>query len=143
MSDDKKNNININGNIQGGIVGIGGSQTFHGNVTLNMGDLSASVGATPTANETQKAELEKLLAKLQEALNNVPEENKEAAEKVATRTKKLVEEASQVTPDHEEIESKVNLLKKAAENIQGALPKVFEIATSVVAFYVRLHGLRL
>ena len=140
MPDENKNNIHIGGSVQGGNVNIGGTQTFKGNVTVSMGDLSANIGAIPNADADQKAELAKLVTQLQEALKSVPAEKKEDAEKIAKRTQELVEEAGAAKPDGEAIEAKANLLKKAAENIQGALPVVFGIAGSIIGLIGKLHG---
>ena len=139
MSDEsKKPNINISGSsVSGGIVGIGSTQNFHGDVTLTMSGLSAKVGSMTTT-EDEKVVLQKLIADLEAALKDAPADQQANAEKGAKRAKEVIEEASESQPDMEAIESKANLLKKAAENIAGVMPIVLTIATGIVAHILKL-----
>ncbi|MEP7287891.1 MAG: DUF4404 family protein [Chloroflexota bacterium] len=137
MSDDKPT-INISGsNVQGGIVGIGGTQNFQQAVTLTLGNLSSTVGALQ-APDPDKAELQKLIAELEAALKNAPAAHQDDAKKIAKRAKEAVEEAAADHPDKDGVEAKANLLKKAAENVAGAMPIVLTIATSIVAHLLKL-----
>ena len=73
------------------------------------------------------------------ALAILPAEQKVGAEKIAKRTEELVSEVSTDEPDKKGVEAKVNLLKSAAENIQGAL-SVFAVAMSIVTFGRQMVG---
>ena len=100
MSDNKSSNNTSNSNIQGVFVNIGGTNTFHGNISVTMGTLNATVGAMNAAPD-EKAALQKMIADLEAALKEAPAAQQADAEK----------------PDKEVVEAKANLLKKAAENM--------------------------
>jgi ElaB/YqjD/DUF883 family membrane-anchored ribosome-binding protein len=136
MSDEKPN-ISISGStIQGGIANIGGTQTFQQSVTLTMGNLSATVGGMNAAPD-DKAALQKLIAELEAALKQAPAARQADAEKIAKRTKEVVEEASAAQPDQDAVAAKANLLKKAAENVASVLPVVTGIAVNIVAHLLK------
>ena len=136
MSDDKPN-ISISGsNTIGGIVNIGGTNTFHGNITVTMGNLNATVGAMNAAPD-EKAALQKMIADLEAALKEAPAAQQADAEKIAKRAKDAVEEAAAEKPDTEVVEAKANLLKKAAENIRDVMPIVTTIAFGIVTQLLR------
>lgn len=135
-------NIRVGGNITAGNLNMGGNQTFHGDVTISMRDMTQTIqkgSGTPEDKET----LQKLFDQLKEALAAVPEQHQENAAKVAKRTEELVSEVSEQKMDKEGVEVKANLLKKAAENIKEVLPDVFTIAGSIVAFGLRFAGVGL
>jgi ElaB/YqjD/DUF883 family membrane-anchored ribosome-binding protein len=137
MSDENPK-INITGsNIQSGVTNIGGTQTFHGNVTVTMSGLTSTIGGMNAA-EDQKVVLQKLIADLESALKQAPTDQQANAEKVAKRAKEAVEEAAAAQPDKEAVEAKANLLKKAAENVAGAMPVVLTIAMSIIAHLLKL-----
>lgn len=134
-------NIRIGGSVQGGNINFG-NQTVHGDLTVTIRDMTQTVqkgSGTPS----DKEQLQQLLDQLKAALAAVPEAHKANAEKVAKRTEELVTEVSEADVDKDGVESKANLLKKAAENIKEALPDVFAIAGSIVAFGLRFVGVGL
>jgi hypothetical protein len=134
------NRINIGGNVQGGNVNIGGTQTFQGNVTITVGDMTQTIQKGSAA-PSDKEQLQTLVNDLRAALASVPAEHKANVEKVVKRTDELVSEVSEATLDKEGVESKAELLQKAADNIRAVLPSVFAIAASIVTFGRRMAGL--
>ena len=137
MSDHKFNNNLNNDNIQSGIVNIGGSQTFQGNVTITMSNLSATIGAMNAAQD-EKAALQKLIEELKSALKQAPPTQQVDAEKSAKRAKEAVEEAVAANPEKDAVEMKVDLLKKAVENVAGVMPAVVPIAMNIVAHLLKM-----
>lgn len=136
MSKDRQN-INISGStIQGVISNIGGSQTFQQSMTITMGNISSTVGSMNTP-ENEKEALRELIAKLEAAFEQVPTAQQADAEKIAKRVKDAVEEVSAEKPDHEVVEAKVNLLKKAAENVREVMPIVAEIAINIATHLLK------
>ncbi len=141
MSDEKNPKINISGNMQGGMVNIGGTQTFHGTVTITMGDMTQTIQqgtAAPSDKEALQALVDQLRAAI--AAAPIPAEHKASVERVAKRTEELVSEVSSGEIDKEAIESKANLLKKAAENIKDVLPTAVLIGASIVAQVLKMAG---
>jgi ElaB/YqjD/DUF883 family membrane-anchored ribosome-binding protein len=134
-NDNKNSNIHIGGSVQGGNVNIGGTQTFHGSVTITQGDIQQMSGSSD-----EKAELQRLLDQLQKQLEAAPAEQKAEADKIAKRSNELVEEAKAENPDKEAIEAKANLLKKAAENVRDVMPAVTMTALGVVTTILKLAG---
>jgi hypothetical protein len=139
MSDQQnkpKANVNVSGStIQGGIVGVGGQQTFHGPVKVTLGDLTATINAIPNADQAAKVELEGLLKQLDTELSKAdPEE----ADAIKLRLSQFLSEAKQPQPVAEKLTDKGNKLKKAAEDIAGAMPTVLGIATKIVLTVLKL-----
>jgi len=141
MSDEKNPNINISGSVQGGMVNIGGNQTVHGSVSITMGDMTQTIQqgtAAPSDKEALQALVDQLRAAI--AAAPIPAEHKASVERVAKRTEELVSEVSSGEIDKEAIESKANLLKKAAENIKDVLPTAVLIGASIVAQVLKMAG---
>lgn len=131
-NDNNSNNVTINGNAVGNFNIGSGKQTVKGNVTVTMGDMTQSLNAIPPAFEAEKEQLKLLMEKLTAELASVSAENAKDATKVANRTRELIEEVSADEVDAEAVESKADLLKKAAENVRSVLPIVFQIAGQIV-----------
>ncbi len=113
--------ISIGGNVSGGNVNIGGSQTFHDNVTINMNAISAS--------EDHRQELAALVEQLNAALATLPQED---AEVIETLAQDAVNEASKDKPNKRLLEIKGENLKKAAENLATVAPIVVKIAKTLL-----------
>jgi hypothetical protein len=137
---DINKNIHIGGNVQGANVNIGGTQTFHGNVSITMGDLTQTIQKGSAAPNDKEA-LQKLMDDLKVALVSVPAEQKSNADKVAKRTEELVSEVSTPDVDTEAVESKANLLKKAADNLKEVLPTVALIGAGIVTQVLKMAGI--
>ena len=72
-----------------------------------------------------------MVKQLQAELQKVPEAQADDAEKVANRTKAMVDEVNKTKPDKEFVEINGESLKKAATNIGAVLPAVLTIATQI------------
>jgi tetratricopeptide (TPR) repeat protein len=139
MSDDKNQEININAPIQAGNALIGSSQEVHGNVTITVGDMTQTIQGG-NASEDDKVTLEKLVEELRQALASVPATHEKEGKKVVKRTEELVSEVSEPEIDADGVESKAGLLKKAAEDIKGAMPAVLAIATQIIVHATKMAG---
>lgn len=116
------NNYDFSGaNITGSNINVGSTLT---NVTQNIGSI-------PNASTEDKQKLEQLVKQLQAELQKVPEAQADDAEKVANRTKAMVDEVNKTKPDKEFVEINGESLKKAATNIGAVLPAVLTIATQI------------
>ena len=108
MAVDKPGQTNVSGShIQGAINNIGGTQTFQGDVTITMGNLSASIGGM-NATTDDKAALQNLIAELEGALKQAPAAQQADAEKIAKRAKDAIEETAAEHPDQGAVEAKAN-----------------------------------
>lgn len=140
---DPNNKIHISGSVQGKTVNIGGVQNnsgiqinASGNASVKTGDIRQTINNIPS--NTQDQQLNLMLLQLKEALAQVPEEKKTDIEKVSKRTEQLLEQAKSDEQDPEALESKGELLKKAAENIKDVMPSVLAIATQIIGHVIRL-----
>ena len=77
---------------------------------------------------------------LKALLAQTPPDKTAEAETVAKRTDKLVKELAEDKPDREMVDTMGQSLKRAAENLAGALPLVLPIATQIVAYVLKLAG---
>jgi len=68
-----------------------------------------------------------LVNELKTLLKRPPPDKTAEAETVAKRTEKLVKELGKKKPDREMVETMGHSLKKAAENLAGALPVVLPL----------------
>ncbi len=118
--------------VQGGIVDIGGQQTFHGAVSVTIRDMTQTIASSPNADEAAKAELEKRMKQLGAVLQQVPADKQDEAQMVARRAEELVTEATQPQPDKESVEFKGNKLKQAAEHLRDVAPIVAQTAMGIV-----------
>jgi hypothetical protein len=129
------------GNVNGGNVNIGGTQNIHGNVTItyNYGHMIQTL-QQGSGEPSDKAKLEALMTELKTALEQIPTDQKSAAERVVKRTEELITEVSAPEVEKEAVESKASLLKRAAENISEALPVVLGISTRIIAYALQMAG---
>jgi hypothetical protein len=125
------------GTIAGGTVTMGDQTSISGvtgsnvNVGSTLSNVSQRVGAMAHGDAATKAELQRLIAELQAALQRVPVAHKDGADEVARRAEAAVAEAAQPKPDKEDVEYGLSRLQKAAENIKPVLPTVFSIALKI------------
>lgn len=122
--------MNFSGDFQGAIL----------NVKSQLSNVTQSIGALPNVAQTDKDELTRLVNELKTLLDQTPPDKIAEAETVAKRTDKLVKELEEQKPDPEMVETMGKSLKKAAENLAGALPAVLPIATQIVAYVLKLAG---
>lgn len=118
----------------GAIINDGGTMTFLGEVKIDIHQMNQVLGPA-AANE-----LEELVKQLGTELGKVPAERVEDARKVERRAKELIDEVEQPNPDKEAVAAKTNLFKKAAEQIQDALPLVLTIATRIATHISQAMG---
>lgn len=102
--------------------------------------MTQSIGALPNVAQVDKDELTRLVNELKALLEKTPPDKTSEAETVVKRTEKLVKELEEDKPDQEMVETMGQSLKRAAENLAGALPAVLPIATQIVAYVLKLAG---
>ncbi len=113
--------ISIGGNVTGGIVNVGGEQTFRGNVTINTNAISAS--------EEHRQELAALVKQLNAALTTISPEDAEVIQSLAQAA---VDEVSKDKPNKRLLEIKGENLKRAAENLAAVAPIAVKIAKTLL-----------
>jgi uncharacterized protein YyaL (SSP411 family) len=129
---DSSDTFNMSGDFRGAFV----------NIKSRLENVSQTVGRLPDADPSTKAELDKLISKLDEALQQVPPDKAEDAEAVAQSAEALVETASQEKPNKTMVEITGEGLKKAAQNLADVAPIVLTIATQIVDTVVKLVAQR-
>lgn len=123
--------ITISGNIQNSIL----------NIKSTLTNVQQSVGSISTSDETARQELQGLIEQLSQALQNVPDNQKEQAEAVAVSAEALVETAKADKPNKTLLQISGEGLKKAAETLSEVAPAVVGIAGQVIALVMRMKGL--
>jgi|SRR5687768_7873037 len=123
--------ITISGNIQNSIL----------NIKSTLTNVQQSIGSLSTEDEAARQELQGLIEQLSQALQNVPDNQKEQAEAVAVSAQALVETAKADKPNKTLLQITGDGLKKAAENLSEVAPTVVSIASQVVVAIMRMKGL--
>src|SRR5574341_77006 len=123
--------ITISGNIQNSIL----------NIKSTLTNVQQSVGSIPTNDDSARKELQGLIEQLSQALQNVPDNQKEQAEAVAVSAQSLVETAKAEKPNKTLLQITGEGLNKAAENLAEVAPAVVGIAGQVIALVMRMKGL--
>jgi hypothetical protein len=77
--------------------------------------------------------LDEMLARLKEALAQVPEDKRNEAQAIEALTGELVQTGNQEKPNPTLLEIKGESLKKAAENLASVAPIVLQIASQIIA----------
>lgn len=138
--------IGDNAHVEGGIhFGSSGdtfnmSGDFRGamlNIKSTLSNVTQTIGALPLADSSTKAELEKLVKDLNDALQQVPPDKTQEARAVAKSAERLIEDAKEAQPNKAAIEISGEGLKQAAQNLAGVVPTVLTIATQIVAAIAR------
>ena len=124
-------------------IGKGGLQISGSQIdgSINTGRIKAGgdvvgrdkVGTALPGDEAMKAELDQLLAALQEALAAVPAAKEEEAEAVRIAAQELMEKATADKPNKPSIKISGDGLKQAAQNLADITPTVVTIAGQIVA----------
>ena len=123
--------ITISGNIQNSIL----------NIKSTLTNVQQSVGSIPTGDEAARQELQGLIEQLSQALQNVPDNQKEQAEAVAVSAQAFVETAKTEKPNKTLLQISGEGLKKAAETLSEVAPAVVGIAGQVIALIMRMKGM--
>jgi hypothetical protein len=136
MPNKEKSIFNINGQVEGGIINIGGEQNISGTIILNMRShlegAMQQIERIPSIEQSRKDELTNLVNQLKTQLEKSPPEKAEQTKQVATQVEILIKEASVEQPNKENIATAGENLKKAAENLFEVMPIVLQIATQLV-----------
>ena len=112
------------------------------NIKSTLTNVTQTIGALPDAESSTKAELEKLVAELNDALQQVPDDKAEEAEAVAQSAEALVEKAAEEKPNKTMVQITGEGLKQAAQNLADVTPIVLNIATQIVATVSRFVAQR-
>ncbi len=113
--------IEMSGDFRGAIV----------NIKSTLTNVQQSVGDIRTDDLASRAELEKLIGQLSEALQKVPAANEEQAEAVAETAKALMDTATADKPNKTMITVTAEGLKMAAQNLAEVMPTVVTIAGQI------------
>ena len=123
--------ITISGNIQNSNI----------NIKSTLTNVQQSVGAMTSVDEAARQELQDLIKQLSQALEKIPEKQRDEAEALAASAQTLVENAKVEKPNKTLLQISGEGLKKAAENLAEVAPTVVAIASQVVAAVMRMKGL--
>jgi hypothetical protein len=124
--DQSRQNIRIGGDVSGGNVNIGGTQTFRGNVNINYNALSSVPAGSPLD------DLKSLLQELETALKQQPPYKAEDVELTQEYANEIAEEAAKESPRKKKLEITGENLKKAAENLLAVSPIVAKIVQKLL-----------
>lgn len=130
-NEQQKASVSIGGGVKGQNVVIGGTQTVHG-------DLSINVGSIPAASEDVREILEKQIEQLIEALKTVPADQTNKVQEVKMAAEDAVNEAAKAQPDKKRLEIRGESLKKAAETLASIAPTVLNIASQVATTLMKI-----
>jgi len=97
-------------------------------------DITVSItrDAMKTNNDSQMAELESLIQKLNDILQQVPLDRSEDAKAIAEITQTLIHKANEEKPNKPMLQITGDALKQAARNIADVAPVVLQIASQIV-----------
>lgn len=124
-------NIRVDGDINGGILIIKSTLT----------GVQQSVGTMPAVDEAARADLQRSIEQLGQALEKIPASLKDEAAAVGTAAQMLVDAAKAEKPNKTTIEITSDGLKKAAANLAQVAPTVVTIAGQIVAAVLRMRGI--
>ena len=108
------------------------------NINSTLENVNQTIGVLPRADEKTKAELQRLVAQLQENLQQVPAYKEEDAEAVAEMTETLMDAANKEKPNKQLLQITGEGLKQAAQNLAAIAPDVAKIAGTIVATILTL-----
>lgn len=109
---------------------------IHNSQGLLFGRVSADIvkiGAMPAADDTQKQQIEQLVAELNKLLQKVPQEQQKSANAVTKITESLIENASAEEPNEIVVESLSDSLKRAAQAFRENIPEIVDVTTKIAA----------
>lgn len=113
--------FNVSGNFEGSNVNIGST----------LSNVNQSIQGISHGLETEKEELAQLMTELNAILQHAPANKQAEAEAVATFAKQVVDNVLQPHPNKIMLQMSGDMLKKAAENVEGALPTVLKISAII------------
>lgn len=125
MSEEQnKPGVHIGGGVSGTNVNFG-TQSVQGDFIINTGKLTQ-------AGDDTRAEIAKLIADLQAAIQKEPAEKQEDAEVVASLAQEAATLAADPQPKRKMLEIKGENLVKAAQNLLAVAPIAVEIAKKLL-----------
>ena len=122
--------FNMSGDFRGAMV----------NIKSKLDNVTQTINNMPTADSSEKQELQALVEQLKAELEQTPPELVSEGEAVAQMTETLVEAASAEKPNSTMVKITGEGLKQAAENVAAVMPTVLTIATQIVATVGRIVG---
>ncbi len=132
-------NIHVEGDLVQGDKKMEGDKITVGDITNSKGvaigrgaSAVVTINTMPPVDDPTKRELESLIAELNAALQQIPENRAEEGEAVAAMTKSLIENAAAEKPNKAMMKISGEGLKQAAKNIADIMPTVLGIATKIV-----------
>lgn len=121
--------VEMSGDFRGGSI----------NFKSHLENAAQTIEAFSFVEESNKAELLKLLQELKSALAELPEEKAVDAEKVSSRVAALARESSEVNPDREMMSMTAESLTRAAKNIADVIPSAIPIAAQIITAILNLR----
>ena len=109
-------------------------------IKSKLDNVTQTINNMPTADSSEKQELQALVEQLKAELEQTPPELASEGEAVAQMTETLVEAASAEKPNSTMVKITGEGLKQAAENVAAVMPTVLTIATQIVATVSRIVG---
>ncbi len=113
--------FNMSGNFQGANV----------NVKSTLTNVNQTIGTLPHADESAKQELIRLIAQLNNMLQNVPADQAGTAEEIASSTEALVEMAAGENARPSVIKMLGEGLKQTARQLADHLPEIVDVVTKI------------
>lgn len=130
----------VTGSVEGGNVNQGDQVTFSGNISgsninvkSTLTDVVQTITNAPHGSSDQKAELQQLIAQLNDALQKLPAEKASDAEAIGRMAEQTVKEATAEKPNKTMVQITSEGLKAATANIAAVLPAVVDIASKIAS----------
>jgi hypothetical protein len=101
-------------------------------VKTTLTDVVQTIGDAPSGSAEQKAELQRLIVQLNNALQQAPAGLQQDAEVIAEETRDLIEKATQSSPNPRAVENRASSLRQAAEHIRDSMPAVLTTALLII-----------
>ena len=122
--------------VEGGKISVGNISGSKGIAIGHGASAVVTINAMPSVDDPTKQELENLIAELNAALEQIPENRAEEAEAVAAMAQDLIEKAAAEKPNKAMLKISGEGLKLAAKNIADIMPTVLGIATKIAAIFL-------
>jgi len=123
--------FNLSGDFKGSIL----------NIKSTLSNVSQSIGASGTIDQTTADQLKKLVDQLSAELQTHAAQSPEGATELAKRTEIVVAEATKSKPDQDDVKYSLERFTKAATNIGGVIGTALPIATQIADFIRKMVGL--
>ena len=101
-------------------------------IKSRLENVKQNIGYIPFGSESEKMELQNLIASLENALKQISSDKEQEATKLLRRVEVLMEEMNAKKPDKDRIEITGESLLLAAKNLAVVMPVVLSIANQIV-----------